>query len=1162
MSPEPAPFTSSIIPCFVNNYQMKFSPDTGSCANLLGYNHFLEFKKQTGQNPTLKRPSKVLKNASGEPMRVLGCFRARLSSEYHSCVDIIYVLRHSVPYKPLLSENTLLRLGYVRYSLSGAFGTQNMSPPTNVNNDSTKTNNSNNSNDSNNARDFVHNISGNKSEREKDLNDFSDSEMIKKVEELKHKYKNVFVGVGRFRPYKITLQLKENATPFCRKASNIAIHLQAKATERLRYFEKLGIMSKLPPNYPIKYLSPLLVVPKPAKDEVRLVSNFQQLNERLHRTRETPATKLEDFLRKTRGAKFFFRLDLKHGYHQLELDDASKELCLTSTFDGVYMYNRMPMGILNAGDEFDRAIESTLAGCTHTISNRDDILGGHHTRKGMLKELEKVLSALKKAGLTCDPSKTVIGATSIKFFGMIFSEEGMRPDPDKIETLLKAPRPTNQKSLLSFICSCGWNLTFIPRFSELVAPLRQLARTKGKFVWEEIHEKSFQELKSALAKDCLNNSYDETRETYLYCDAGKYTHDKSSPGGFSAILVQIDPKTKRPLVIHYASRAISQTESKWSQVELEARAIRFGCEKFRFYLDGHPGFVVMTDCKPLLPLFNRVPIPKSCPPRIARQIIYLQDLNKSLEHCSGARNLADYHSRWPLKNEKKEDKKDVLDSEVMESSLVRRISDVRENNTVTIDDLKTATNDDPDMQFLIKRILLNDFSKFSKHPIVKSFSAVQHELSVIDHLIFRGEDLIVVPPIKRTLIATLVHELAHSGETNTESLIRSHFYWPNISSFVKNIISNCSVCLHITRLPPIAPAGVTYTPDAPFLEIAADFKGPLPDGSYCLVIIDLFSRYPEIYFTPSTSFKSNKKHFLDYFARAGKVSSVKTDNGPPFNGEEFATFLKNLNIYHKLIIPHRPEANAEVESFMRVISKAVKRAEIENIPLREAILEAVKTKRATPHPATGMSPHQAIHGCKMNIILDKLPTKQTIGLSRKEQKKIQENIIDSKIKAKLKHDSKRNVKDSKIAEGDIVLVRLKKNGNPEPEKFQVISVNNTDVTAISRSGRTVRRHINHFKKIPNAQGQSLESHNRHPTDDFDDEPRVQHRRRAAAAVEDIEPLPVIPANENPVQPPVEDQAQPERRVRFNPVVQTRRMATRSQGPAAPLPNVMSAPLER
>ena len=81
----------------------------------------------------------------------------------------------------------------------------------------------------------------------------------------------------------------------------------------------------------------------------------------------------------------------------------------------------MPQGLNVSQDHWDHVMTSVLSNCSNTISNRDDILGGGKTRREMLDEYKKVLAALQKAGITCDPTKNQVGLTKVTFFGMVFS---------------------------------------------------------------------------------------------------------------------------------------------------------------------------------------------------------------------------------------------------------------------------------------------------------------------------------------------------------------------------------------------------------------------------------------------------------------------------------------------------------------------------------------------------------------------------------------------------------------------------------------------------------------------------------------------------------------------------------------------------------------------
>ena len=77
-------------------------------------------------------------------------------------------------------------------------------------------------------------------------------------------------------------------------------------------------------------------------------------------------------------------------------------------------------------------------------------MGGSVTQHDMPREYEKVLAALSANGLTCDPAKTLVGVQNVKLFGMLFTPEGMKPDPAEVKVVQNARPPTNQDALNSF----------------------------------------------------------------------------------------------------------------------------------------------------------------------------------------------------------------------------------------------------------------------------------------------------------------------------------------------------------------------------------------------------------------------------------------------------------------------------------------------------------------------------------------------------------------------------------------------------------------------------------------------------------------------------------------------------------------------------------------
>ena len=109
-----------------------------------------------------------------------------------------------------------------------------------------------------------------------------------------------------------------------------------------------------------------------------------------------------------------------------------------------------------------------------------------------------------------------------------------------------------------------------------------------------------------------------------------------------------------------------------------------------------------------------------------------------------------------------------------------------------------------------------------------------------------------------------------------------------------------------------------------------NFLGPLPCGDYLMVVIDEYSRFPEVEIVTSTSARSTILKLDEIFARQGIPEVLKSDNGPPFNGVELENFAEHLGFQHCKITPLWPRGNGEAERFMLTLEKCVRTATIKH----------------------------------------------------------------------------------------------------------------------------------------------------------------------------------------------------------------------------------------
>ena len=231
----------------------------------------------------------------------------------------------------------------------------------------------------------------------------------------------------------------------------------------------------------------------------------------------------------------------------------------------------------------------------------DDIIIFGKTTAEHDKAFEATFQRLREHGLTLNPEKCVFDKENLDFFGYTFGPAGMAPDPKNVQAMKDTTPPSNTAELRSFLGTVNYVSRFIPDFSTITAPLRELTRRGCKRQWTELHQHAFDQLKRSLTNSPTMAYFDPRKDTELIVDA--------TPVGLGAILTQKTCDTGKNIVA-YASRSLPPIEQQYSQTEREALACVWACERFYLYVYGAISKLI-TDPKPLVHIFNN---PKAKPP--------------------------------------------------------------------------------------------------------------------------------------------------------------------------------------------------------------------------------------------------------------------------------------------------------------------------------------------------------------------------------------------------------------------------------------------------------------------------------------------------------------------------------------------------------------------
>ena len=284
---------------------------------------------------------------------------------------------------------------------------------------------------------------------------------------------------------------------------------------------------------------------------------------------------------------------------------------------------------------FQKTIDKTLESCKNYFAILDDIL---IATKGNLKEheeaLDTILDRLNNKGLAISLQKCEIAKQQIEWLRFKITPHGVTPLITKTEALQKLETPKTLKQLRSFMGSIHHLI-----ISEPLRPLlkKENVTTSNKLKWEDKHTKTFENIKSQIAKIVENKHFDVEKETRVKCDASKL--------GLGATLEQKTDNIWR--TIAFASRFLNTIEQRYTTNELELLAVVWSLEHFKHYLQGSE-FTLQTDHQALLTALKENRANKTYQSRLTRWVDRLLPFNFNIEHIPGKQmGFADYFSRNP-----------------------------------------------------------------------------------------------------------------------------------------------------------------------------------------------------------------------------------------------------------------------------------------------------------------------------------------------------------------------------------------------------------------------------------------------------------------------------------------------------------------------------------
>ena len=430
--------------------------------------------------------------------------------------------------------------------------------------------------------------------------------------------------------------IDENLTLKFFKARPVPVHLREQLNKELESLERQGIITPISHS---KCASPVVWVKK-ANGKYRMCIDFKATLNGNIQSDAYPLPTVEEIFSRIGNACRFAKIDLKSAYSQIQLDDQASELSVINTHRGLYRVNRLQMGMKNSSAVFQKCMEQVLKGIQGVVIFQDDVMICAESDRQLKKRLSQVYKRLRDYSVTINPEKCVSPSESLKFLGFVFSASGIQPDPSLTQKIADADVPSSAKELASFLGVVTYFGRFIENFANICAPLHEAKKAESEFQWSEECDRSFKLLKSKLTSAPLLQPFKMSKHTTLTVDA--------SMKAIGAVMTQ----DGHPVL--YASRKLSPTESRYSNIEREALAIVWACKRLEHFLLGKQ-FMIETDHKPLVYIFGPDQAVKSdISPRLMKFSIKMMHYDYVIQHIKGEKNIvADTLSRVDCYDETK-----------------------------------------------------------------------------------------------------------------------------------------------------------------------------------------------------------------------------------------------------------------------------------------------------------------------------------------------------------------------------------------------------------------------------------------------------------------------------------------------------------------------------
>ncbi|GBG80460.1 hypothetical protein CBR_g30923 [Chara braunii] len=636
--------------------------------------------------------------------------------------------------------------------------------------------------------------------------------------------------------------------------------------------------------------APVLFVPK-KEGELRMCIDYRGLNAITMKNVE-PLPRIDDLLDRVHGCKYFSKIDLKSGYHQIEVHPDDQYKTAFRTRYGHYEFIVMPFGLTNAPTTFQRCMNDLFRPWLDrfVVVYLDDILVFSRTLEEHQGHLRQVLEKLREANFKINTKKCEWEKTQVLYLGHVLDGDDIKPEDNKIAAIRDWPTPRTLTELRSFLGLANYYRKFVRNFSTIAAPLRRLPRKETIWKWDKDCTSAMKKLKQALIEYPVLKVADLSLPFVVTTYASQY--------GIGAALQQDDGHGYRP--VEFMSARMPSEKVATSTYERELYALRQALEHWKHYLLGRH-FKVYSNHETLRWLKTQAKMTS----KLTRWAAEIDQYDFELKPIKGKYNV-------------------VADALSRRADYFRAIVHYLDIGKDLRQKIREAYAQDPIYSDLLKRVKEGPETEPNYHT---TEGLLFEKTNVFDRLCIPSSEEV------RSLILGECHDTeGHFGWQKTLADLMRAYTWPGMKNDCVEYVRRCKVCQR-NKSSTRAPLGLLRPlpiPDQPGDSVSIDFMDTQVKSrhgkSQVMVIVDRFSKCAVFVPLPSEARTDLviQKFFDCWVSENGIPLSIISDRDSRFTSQNCQELMRVYGSQLLMSYGRHPETNGQTEQMNKILQQVLR----------------------------------------------------------------------------------------------------------------------------------------------------------------------------------------------------------------------------------------------